>query len=248
MESTTTSGEAAPAAVREMATASGLAPAITTVLWKPTLIVFVSNTCVMVLELVAGRMIAPYVGVSLYTWTSVIGVVLAGISLGNYLGGWLADRWASLRLLGLIFLLGGLSAFGTLLAEGVGDQLPASWPMVVQIIVLTAALFFLPSMILGAVSPVVAKLAVRDLRRTGRTVGRIYAAGTVGSIVGTFATGFVLISAFGTHAIVWGVALVLIAMGVLFLAGGAASRRQRTGLLLGLILIVGVGTLSVQQG
>ncbi len=56
----------------------------------------------MVLELVAGRIIAPYVGVSLYTWTSVIGVVLAGMSLGNYLGGRLADRcghrrgcWAS---------------------------------------------------------------------------------------------------------------------------------------------------------
>ena len=62
------------------------------------LIVFVSNVCIMVLELVAGRIIAPYVGVSLYTWTSVIGVVLAGMSLGNYLGGRLADRWASARL------------------------------------------------------------------------------------------------------------------------------------------------------
>jgi len=57
------------------------------------LIVFISSTCMMVLELVAGRIIAPYVGVSLYTWTSVIGVVLAGMSLGNYLGGKLADRW-----------------------------------------------------------------------------------------------------------------------------------------------------------
>ena len=120
--------------------------------------------------------------------------------------------------------------------------------MVVQIIVLTAALFFLPSTILGAVSPVVAKLAVRDLNRTGRTVGRIYAAGTVGSIVGTFVTGFVLISTFGTHAIVWGVALVLIAMGVLFLTGGAASRRQRLGLLLGLIFVISAGTVSAQQG
>ena len=50
------------------------------VLWRPNLIVFVSSACTMVLELVAGRIIAPYVGVSLYTWTSVIGVVLAGIS------------------------------------------------------------------------------------------------------------------------------------------------------------------------
>jgi predicted membrane-bound spermidine synthase len=124
-------------------------------LWHPIPIVFISNLCIMVLELVAGRIIAPYVGVSLYTWTSVIGVILAGISLGNYLGGWLADRRASLRLLGIIFLLGGLSAFNILLAEGLGYQLPDTWPMVLQIIILTAALFFLPSTILGAVSPVV---------------------------------------------------------------------------------------------
>ena len=75
--------------------------------WLPVLIVFVSNVCIMVLELVAGRIIAPYVGVSLYTWTSVIGVVLAGISLGNYLGGRLADRWASARLAGRRFSAGG---------------------------------------------------------------------------------------------------------------------------------------------
>jgi len=70
------------------------------------------------------------------------------------------------------------------------------------------------------ISPIVAKLAVRDLRRTGTTVGRIYAAGTVGSIAGTFATGFFLISWFGTHAIVWGVALVLLTLGLLFLLAG----------------------------
>ena len=69
-------------------------------LWRPALITFISSACMMVLELVAGRIIAPYVGVSLYTWTSVIGIVLAGMSLGNYLGGRLADRRASLRLLG----------------------------------------------------------------------------------------------------------------------------------------------------
>jgi spermidine synthase len=226
-----------------------VSPSITaSSLWHPIPIVFVSNVCIMVLELVAGRIIAPYVGVSLYTWTSVIGVILAGISLGNYLGGWLADRWAALRLLGIIFLLGGLSAFLILLTEGLGYQLPANWPMIIQIVVLTAALFFPPSTILGAVSPVVVKLAVRDLSRTGRTVGRIYAAGTAGSIVGTFVTGFVLISTFGTHAIVWGVGLILITMGVLFLIGGTGSRRQQIGLLAGLIVVGGIGTISAWQG
>ena len=55
----------------------------------------------MVLELVAGRMVAAYVGVSLYTWTTIIGVILAGMSLGNYIGGRRADRRASYGLLSL---------------------------------------------------------------------------------------------------------------------------------------------------
>ena len=116
--------------------------------------------------------------------------------------------------------MGGLSSFGILGVDALGRFTPGDWPIVAEILVLTAALFFVPCAILGTISPVVAKLAVRDLRRTGITVGRIYAAGTVGSIVGTFATGYFLISWFGTHAIVWGVALVLLVLGSLLLLGG----------------------------
>jgi spermidine synthase len=212
-------------------------------LWQPNLIAFISSACIMVLELVAGRIIAPYVGVSLYTWTSVIGVVLAGISLGNYLGGRLADRWASLRLLGIVFLAGGLCSFGVLAVDALGNHLPDAWPIVLQILLLTTALFFIPCGVLGTISPIVAKLAVRDLAETGSTVGKIYASGALGSIVGTFASGFVLISWFGTHAIVWGVALVLLALGLIFLVG------SRWRLLLPAALIVAAGAvLIVNQG
>jgi spermidine synthase len=212
-------------------------------LWQPDLIVFVSSACIMILELVAGRIIAPYVGVSLYTWTSVIGVVLAGISLGNYLGGWLADRHASLRLLGAIFLLSGLSSLGILAVDVLGREVPGDWPIIVRILVHTATLFFIPSLVLGMISPVVAKLAVRDLDKTGRTVGRIYGAGSVGSIVGTFATGFLLISWFGTHVIVMGVALVLLTLGLLFLAAG-----RRPWMVLGALALAAATVVASQQG
>src|SRR5690349_17216708 len=67
-----------------------------------------ASACTMVLELVAGRILAPFIGVSLYTWTSIIGVCLAGISAGNFLGGVLADKAGSRRTLGMILLGGGL--------------------------------------------------------------------------------------------------------------------------------------------
>ncbi|MCB9154672.1 MAG: fused MFS/spermidine synthase [Caldilineae bacterium] len=210
--------------------------------WQPYAIVFVSSACIMILELVAGRIVAPYVGVSLYTWTTIIGVVLAGISLGNYLGGRLADRWPSTRLLGLLFLAAGMTSFIVLTVDRLGVRLPPG-SIVIQIVVLVTALFFIPCAILGAISPVVAKLAVRDLATTGTTVGKIYAAGTLGSIVGTFATGFVLISRFGTHAIVWGVGLTLIAMGALFLL-----RRKTVALVLAAVIVAGGLSLAWWQG
>src|SRR5207302_9277630 len=78
------------------------------------LVVFVASCCTLILEILAGRILAPFIGVSLYTWTSIIGVVLAGISLGNYLGGRVADRWPDRRTLGILLLAGGLASLAIL--------------------------------------------------------------------------------------------------------------------------------------
>ena len=199
--------------------------------WQALMIVFVTSACIMVLELVAGRMIAPYVGVSLYTWTSVIGIVLAGISLGNYLGGKIADHHASKQLLGSLILLAGLLSLAILAIDWVGRFPTQDWPLVLEILFITGILFFLPSIILGMVSPLVAKLAVRDLASTGSTVGKIYSVGALGSIIGTFATGFFLISWLGTHMIVITVAIVLAGLGILLMVSG------RTGWLLASLLL-----------
>lgn len=212
-------------------------------LWQPNIIVFISSGCIMILELVAGRMIAPHVGSSLYTWTGIIGVVLAGISLGNYLGGRLADRAASMRVLGIVYIAAALSCLIALWVDRLYRVTPADWSIVIEIIAFTAAMFFVPCTLLGMISPIVAKLAVSDLSKTGSTVGKIYAAGTVGSIVGTFATGFVLISWFGTYTIILGVALVLAAFGALFLIGA----RLESALIV-LIVIVGGWRLASSQG
>jgi spermidine synthase len=175
------------------------------------------------------------------------------MSLGNYVGGRLADRWASLRLLGGIFLLGGLFSAAVLATESLGLHLPNAWPIVLRILLLTAALFFLPSALLGMVSPVAVKLAVQDLAKTGSIVGRIYAAGAVGSIVGTFATGFLLISWFGTRAVVAGVAAVLLVLGAVFILSDAAKRGLRSQvrkvlLLMALMGIAGGAMLAVTRG
>ncbi len=191
-------------------------------LWNPYALVFTSNACIMIIELVASRLIAPRVGVSLYTWTSVIGVIMAGLSLGNYIGGRLADRHASRALLGTILSLASLSTLLILWLNNDAHtwKLPFQAPFMVWVVAYIAAVFMLPSVILGCISPIVVKLSVTNLQRTGRTVGQIYAWSAIGSIVGTFATGFWLISAFGTKTTVLMVAGLLLLLGLWFITDG----------------------------
>lgn len=211
-------------------------------LWSPSAIVFISSACVMTLELVASRLIAPRLGVSLYTWTSIIGVILAGISLGNYLGGRLADRYASSTFLGLVFVLASLGSLSILLLIQVmhAIRLPEGMPLILWVVGYIAAVFFLPSTLLGCISPIVVKLTLTDLARSGTTVGRLYAWSSAGSIVGTFATGFWLISWFGTKTIVILVASLLMLLGLWFL-----SDTTRRGIVTRSILCLGLFGLAI---
>jgi hypothetical protein len=111
------------------------------------LIVFVTSACTLVLEIVAGRLLAPFIGVSLYTWTSVIGVVLAGISVGNYVGGRLADRAGSRRTLGVLLVAAGIASLAVLplVSADVASLVPRRIPLALRILTLTAALFFPPA-------------------------------------------------------------------------------------------------------
>jgi spermidine synthase len=222
------------------------------------LVVFVSSCCTLILELVAGRILAPFIGVSLYTWTSIIGVVLAGISLGNYLGGRIADRWPQRRTLGILLAAGGLASLAILPLINIATAIPTAelldannrlggalpvdraTLLILRIVVITTLIFFPPSFILGMVSPVVIKLTLRDLAHSGGLVGKVYALSTLGSILGTFATGFVLVQVFGTRMIVLGVGLVLLLMAAAFgdlLRIGRASAPLVAGVLLVGLLI-----------
>jgi predicted MFS family arabinose efflux permease len=183
----------------------------------PGSVAFIANGCLLVLELVAGRLLAPRIGVSLYTWTAIIGVVLAGISLGSWLGGKLADRRPGRSVLSFLFGLSAASSALILLLTNHLDSLaaPVDWATIVQVTWLTTLVFFLPSMLLGMVTPMIVKLALSSLDATGRVVGRIRSAAELGAILGVFLTGYVLISAFGTRSIVVGVTLVLFTLAIL---------------------------------
>ncbi len=217
--------------------------------WQLNAIAFLSSASVMALELAIQRIVAPYVGMSLHTWTIVIGVVLAGTSLGNVLGGRLADRWSTPRLLGAVLAGGGIAALSVLAMDvleaftsldGINRE---TMPLILGLTAFAVVVCTLPCVILGTVPPVLARLAVRDLEHTGRTVGRIYAAGALGSIAGTFAAGFLLISWFGTHALVWGITVLLLALGLPTLLA-----RRRAWLIPAAAVVAALSLLAFRQG
>ncbi|MFC1735751.1 fused MFS/spermidine synthase [Candidatus Hydrogenedentota bacterium] len=196
----------------------------------PSATVFISSACIMIIELVAGRLISRYVGQSLYTWTAIIGMVLAGISIGNYVGGRLADKYDSSKLLAILFFTGAVGCPVLLvLNDTVGNmQLlwTMSWPA--RIFTHVALVFLIPSTVLGTISPTVAKYALSQGHATGRTVGGIYAWGTVGSIAGTFVTGFFLIALMGATSIIWTVSVMLMVLGGAYLAQTFVARNAVT--------------------
>jgi spermidine synthase len=190
----------------------------------------------------AVRAVAPYLGASTYTWTFVIGVMLAALSAGYYLGGGLIDRSPRPVLLYAVLLAAGVLCLVVPVAvrpvsrwlvpadlgveDAVGHLRLASF-------IATLLLFAPPALLMGGVSPMVVKfLASAD--RVGGAAGRVFALSTLGSIAGTFATTFLMIPELGTRTTIGaagGVLCLLAAGGLLFVrvprtpaaAGGAAA-------------------------
>ncbi len=205
----------------------------------PYALAFTSSLCIMILELVSSRLVARHVGSSLTVWTSVIGIILGGICLGNVLGGRLADRVAPRRAIGPLFALAAFLSLCSLWVNAeVAYILPRpdqmNWELRTVLVVLLD--FLVPATVLGMVGPVVAKIAVEQSRRAGSAIGDVYFWGAIGSIAGTLLCGFILQLYLATSTIVLVIAAAL-ALIAAALAGGRLG--QVFGVLTGLCLILG---------
>jgi spermidine synthase len=175
-------------------------------------LVFATSGLVLVLEIIAARLVAPYVGISLESFTAIIGTVLAGIAAGAAIGGRLADSNDPARLIGPIIVAGGvLSWLSVPIVRSLGPSMDSS---AASTVVLVAAAFLLPAAVVSAVGPMVAKLTLGSVDETGTVVGGLSAAGTAGALAGTFLTGFVLVAVLPIRAIVFLIGAVLVVIGV----------------------------------
>ena len=200
--------------------------------------VFVSAAAVLVLEIIAGRILAPYVGVSLQTFTGIIGTVLAAIAVGAWAGGRLADSKDPEKLLGPVLIGGGLLAvISPALVTVVGASATGEDPG--TIVILAFIGFFAPAAVLSMVTPIAGKLLINSLDSAGSVVGNLSAIGTSGALFGTFVTGFILIASVPSRPITWVVGAVLILFGAF-----AAFEKSRHIIIPGVVAAIGVFIVS----
>ncbi|MDH3617221.1 MAG: fused MFS/spermidine synthase [Nitrosopumilus sp.] len=181
-------------------------------LWELRILTFTSGSIIMGLEIVTSRILTPVFGSTVYTWGSLIGVILSGLSLGYFLGGKMADNHPRFdKICGIVFSVGLFIVSIPFFASQIVNFSVAILPGTQYAPLLaTFLLLMLPSVFLGFVSPYVIKLGTRTLKSVGNISGNLYSVATIGSIFGTFLTVFVLIPNFSVNQIIFGLGIVLI--------------------------------------
>lgn len=182
-------------------------------LWKLKILTFSSGFIVMALEIVTSRILTPVFGSTIYTWGSLIGIILSGLSVGYFLGGRMADDHPRFdKICGIVFSVGlfivGIPFFASHVVDFSIKVLPGTQytPLLA-----TFLLLMLPSVLLGFVSPYVIKLGTHTLQKVGNVSGNLYSIATIGSIFGTFLTVFVLIPNLAVNQIIFGLGIALLA-------------------------------------
>ncbi len=177
----------------------------------------VAGFSIMTVELVSTRIVAPIIGNSIYTWTSVIGVTLLGLSIGSFVGGKIADRETSKPILAwTLFVSAVFIFFIPILIRSSGFILDSSNSILWLNLLLAGYLFLLPAVSIGMIQPIILKKYVNNFSLIGSTYGLLSSAWSVGSIFGVFLTGFFFISSIGSVWTLWTISFILFFMSVVF--------------------------------
>lgn len=178
----------------------------------------VSGMAIMAIEMTATRMMSPYFGTSIFVWTNVLGIIMAALALGYWLGGKLADRFPAPKVFFTMIIIASLVILilpfaGPLVLKDVSSLILVDANVLIASSLLgTILLFFPPFMLLGLISPYLIRLINRSVDKTGHTAGNVFAMSTIGSIIGTFLPTFLTVPLIGVKRtiIIFGAALCII--------------------------------------
>ena len=181
---------------------------------------FLAGFSLMTVELVSSRIVAPIIGSSVFTWTSVIGITLLGLSLGSWIGGTIADKRKSGKFLPLSFLVSSiLVSLIPILAKNTDFITNSSDSILKLNLFLSIYLFLLPSLAIGLIQPIILKEYADDFSKIGSRYGILSAVWSIGSVLGVFLTGFFFISNIGSMETIWLISIILFLIGLIFSIG-----------------------------
>jgi spermidine synthase len=197
------------------------------------LVAFITGAIVMSFEMLGSRYLNPYFGSGIYTWAALISTVLAALTAGYFIGGWLADRYPSATVLGTTVLIASLYLLALPgFAEAVLEFVLADVDDVrTGSLIAAFAIMFFPVTLLGVYSPFAIRLMLRSAQRSGTVSGTVYGVSTAGSIVGTLGTTFVLIPMIGSRAITLLLGAAGVLCGLLLVALARLERRSHAAML-----------------
>jgi len=155
--------------------------------------VFMAGAILMSLEIAGGRLLSPDYGGTVFVWGSLISIVLGGLSIGYYIGGKLADKKPSTTALSAIIVAAAMLVGLIPIIYPASVELFAVLPRHLAPLATVASIFLAPSILLGVVSPYAIKLKAKNIEKIGGISGNLYALATIGSVLGTFLTTFVLL-------------------------------------------------------
>ncbi len=203
-------------------------------------VAFITGFSLLAYELAAARILAPSIGSSIYVWTSVIGVIIAALSIGYAVGGMLADKRVKPADIAWLLLLAAAGVILTLvLSDSVLELIRTSIkdPRIQGLVVATL-LFFPTSFVLGAISPYLARLRTRSLETTGTSVALLSAANALGGISGTFGVGFIFFGFFGSKETLIFTTILLACASLLFAPYKQVLKRIAAGIVASLCLMM----------
>ena len=189
---------------------------------------FAGGFTIMSIELLAGRMLAPFFGNSIYVWGSIITVFMLSLSIGYLLGGWLSLRNPSMQRFGTMFLVAALATTPLLIfGDTIMDMIfmrfedPRYGSLLASII-----MFFVPTVALGVISPYAVRLLVKHRDHSGHKAGLLYFVSTLGSALGTLLTSFYFVLWFEMQHILIALFFGLVACAVVAWAAALMFRRS----------------------
>jgi MFS family permease len=184
---------------------------------------FVVGGVLMGFEMLGSRYLFPYFGGGIGTWASLISTVLCALAIGYFIGSAIVARFPSQRTIAVsILVAAAYLAFVPASADpamahimdSVGDGPSAT-------LIASTALLLIPLTLLGTFSPVAVSLLTRSAEDAGRVAGLVYGVSTIGNVVGTLLTTFILIPAVGSRSITYIFAVLLaLCAGILLLPAG----------------------------